>query len=48
MNGEASDFVEVTSGVPKGSVLEPILFLIYVNDLDAGLNSDIGKLADDT
>lgn len=47
LNGECSNWEGVTSGVPQGSVLGPILFIIYLNDFDDNINNRIFKFADD-
>ena len=47
VDGEISNWKSVLSGVPQGSVLGPILFLIYINDLEDDISSKVLKYADD-
>ena len=48
VDGEISNWKSVLSGVPQGSVLGPILFLTYINDLKDDISSKVLKFADDT
>ena len=48
LNGQNSLWGDVSAGVPQGSILGPLLFLVYINDLAAGVKCNIKLFADDT
>ncbi len=48
LNGCESDWEDVRSGVPQGSVLWPLLFLVYINDLTDNISSSMRLFADDS
>ena len=48
LNGQTSSWADVNAGVPQGSILDPLLFSIYINDLADVLSSNANLFADDT
>ena len=48
LNGQTSNWKNILAGVPKGSILGPLFFLIFINDIPEGIQSNIKIFADDT
>ena len=48
LNGEVSAWASVNAGVPQGSILGPLLFLTYIDDVSNNLSSNFKLFADDT
>ena len=47
LDGFSSNYVKVASGVPQDIVLGPIMFLLYINDINVGISSSLRLFADD-
>ena len=47
VDSEASNATPVKSGVPQGTVLDPLMFLVYINDINQNITSSVRLFADD-
>ena len=48
LNGQESNWASLQTGVPQGSILSPLLFLVYINDLTDNIVSEIRLFAEDS
>ena len=48
LNGKSSNWGDISAGVPQGSILGPLFFLVYINDLTENLKCNVKLFADDT
>ena len=48
LNGSNSNLADMKAGVPEGSILRPLLFILYINDIVTNIESQIKLFADDT
>ena len=47
LDGGSSDYVPVSAGVPQGTLLRPLMFLIYINDITEDISSQLRLFAGD-